>query len=77
MNGKLLTLSSTLEIGHLQPLPCAVCAPQGQWRLMSMMHAEHARHEDLVIFKTYNEYFPGVAKPYNDDHEHHHESLRK
>ncbi len=41
------------------------------------MHHEHSRHEDLVIFKTYNDYFPAVAKPYNDDHESHHDLIHK
>eukprot|EP00955_Chlamydomonas_euryale_P000243 2855-Chlamydomonas_euryale.AAC.1 len=42
------------------------------WRLMALCHEEHARHEDLAIFKTYNDFFPGVAGPWNQEHEDHH-----
>lgn len=41
--------------------------------LMEVRHGEHSRHEDLVIFRTYDELFPGVAKPSCDEHEAHHE----
>ena len=29
---------------------------------------EHSKHEDQVIFKTFNDFFPEHAKQYNDDH---------
>jgi len=34
----------------------------------TVVHEEHAKHEDLVIFKTFNDYFPDHAKTWNDDH---------
>uniref|UniRef100_A0A7S2I7X6 Glutaredoxin domain-containing protein n=1 Tax=Helicotheca tamesis TaxID=374047 RepID=A0A7S2I7X6_9STRA len=34
----------------------------------SIVHEEHARHEDEVIFKTFNDYFHEHARKYNDDH---------
>jgi len=30
---------------------------------------EHARHEDEIIFKLFNDFFAGHAKKWNDDHE--------
>lgn len=33
-----------------------------------IVHAEHAKHEDEVIFKIFNDYFNAHAKAYNDDH---------
>mmetsp|Transcript_24281 Transcript_24281/g.32351 ORF Transcript_24281/g.32351 Transcript_24281/m.32351 type:complete len:987 (+) Transcript_24281:202-3162(+) len=34
----------------------------------SIVHEEHAKHEDEVIFKTFNDYFHEHALKYNDDH---------
>ncbi|KAG1668505.1 hypothetical protein FOA52_012099 [Chlamydomonas sp. UWO 241] len=45
------------------------------WRTMSLAHTEHAKHEDLAIFKTYNEFFPGVATQWNEEHEAHHKII--
>ena len=42
-----------------------------------MLHAEHARHEDEVIFKTFNDYFSEHAQKYNDDHEEDHEKVAR
>jgi len=47
------------------------------WRLMALCHEEHARHEDLAIFKTYNDFFPGVAGPWNQEHEDHHKVMQQ
>ena len=47
------------------------------WRLFHLCHEEHSRHEDQAIFKTYNEFFPGITQQYNDDHDGHHELLEK
>lgn len=33
------------------------------------VHKEHAKHEDTVIFKTFNDFFPGHGKEYTEDHE--------
>lgn len=35
-----------------------------------MLHEEHSRHEDEVIFKAFNDLFPEQGKKWNDDHEH-------
>ncbi len=32
------------------------------WRLLGLAHEEHAKHEDVAIFKTYPDFLPGVAK---------------
>ena len=45
------------------------------WRLFHLSHEEHSRHEDLAIFKAYDEIFPGVTKQFNDDHDGHHDLL--
>lgn len=41
------------------------------------MHDEHSKHEDLVIFKTFNDYFPEHATKWNTDHEEHHTKFHK
>ena len=33
-----------------------------------ILHEEHAKHEDKIIFKTFNDYFPEHARKYNEDH---------
>lgn len=33
-----------------------------------ILHEEHAKHEDEVIFKTFNDFFHDFAKTWNDDH---------
>jgi tellurite resistance protein TehA-like permease/hemerythrin-like domain-containing protein len=33
-----------------------------------ILHEEHSKHEDEVIFKTFNDYFADHAKKYNEDH---------
>eukprot|EP00523_Entomoneis_sp_CCMP467_P011515 CAMPEP_0168717948 /NCGR_PEP_ID=MMETSP0724-20121128/261_1 /TAXON_ID=265536 /ORGANISM="Amphiprora sp., Strain CCMP467" /LENGTH=1003 /DNA_ID=CAMNT_0008764437 /DNA_START=689 /DNA_END=3700 /DNA_ORIENTATION=+ len=33
------------------------------------VHQEHSKHEDKVIFKTFNDLFPGHCKEYFQDHE--------
>ena len=38
---------------------------------------KHAKHEDEVIFKTFNDYFDKHARKYNDDHEEDRELLEK
>ncbi|KAG1678390.1 hypothetical protein FOA52_015157 [Chlamydomonas sp. UWO 241] len=45
------------------------------WRTLSLAHTEHAKHEDLAIFKTYNEFFPGVVTQWNEEHEEHHKMI--
>lgn len=41
------------------------------------LHEEHAKHEDEVIFKTFNDYFPDHAKKWNDDHAEDHKKLHQ
>lgn len=33
-----------------------------------IVHEEHSKHEDEVIFKIFNDYFPEQAREWNDDH---------
>jgi tellurite resistance protein TehA-like permease len=41
-----------------------------------ILHEEHAKHEDQVIFKTFNDFFPQHARKYNDDHAEDHKKLK-
>mmetsp|Transcript_1346 Transcript_1346/g.1855 ORF Transcript_1346/g.1855 Transcript_1346/m.1855 type:complete len:452 (-) Transcript_1346:265-1620(-) len=41
------------------------------------VHEEHAKHEDHVIFKVFNDYFNAHAKVYNDDHADDHRKLEE
>ena len=40
-----------------------------------IVHEEHAKHEDEVIFKTFNDYFSDHARKWNDDHTEDHEKM--
>ena len=42
-----------------------------------VLHEEHAKHEDEVIFKTFNDFFPEHARKYNDDHTEDHQKLQE
>lgn len=33
-----------------------------------IVHEEHAKHEDLVVFKTFHDYFPKHTRRYYEDH---------
>lgn len=35
----------------------------------SILHEEHSKHEDEVIFKVFNDWFHDHAKQFNDDHD--------
>lgn len=43
----------------------------------SILHDEHSKHEDEIIFKTFNDWFHDHAKKYNDDHEDYHRTFAK
>mmetsp|Transcript_19267 Transcript_19267/g.32174 ORF Transcript_19267/g.32174 Transcript_19267/m.32174 type:complete len:928 (-) Transcript_19267:1082-3865(-) len=43
----------------------------------AILHEEHAKHEDEVVFKQFNDMFHQHAKKYNDDHEEDRELLTK
>jgi hypothetical protein len=49
--------------------PGAAAGLASNWRLFQLMHAEHSRHEDDIIFKAYDDWFPGVAQVYHTEHE--------
>jgi hypothetical protein len=40
-----------------------------QWRMFKLAHDEHSKHEDAVIFKAFDDMFPGVAQQYHLEHE--------
>lgn len=43
----------------------------------SVVHEEHAKAEDKVIFKEFNDYFKDHAKKWNDDHSEDHQKMMK
>ncbi|CAB9507889.1 Glutaredoxin-C4 [Seminavis robusta] len=42
---------------------------------LCIVHDEHSKHEDQVIFKEFNDWFSKHAKKYNDDHEDFHAKI--
>jgi len=40
-----------------------------------ILHEEHSKHEDEVVFKRFNDFFDEHAKQWNDDHEEHRQRL--
>jgi len=42
-----------------------------------ILHQEHSKHEDEVIFKTFNDYFQDHCKKWNDDHSEDHQKLEE
>lgn len=42
-----------------------------------ILHEEHAKHEDQVIFKTFNDFFHDHARQWNDDHTEDHKKLEE
>jgi len=38
------------------------------YRQFAVLHEEHAKHEEQVIFKAFNDFFHGHAQQWNDDH---------
>jgi tellurite resistance protein TehA-like permease/glutaredoxin len=42
---------------------------------LRIVHDEHSKHEDEVIFKEFNDWFSRHAKQYNDDHEDFHAKI--
>ena len=42
-----------------------------EWNVVSLVHEEHARHEDEVIYKEANTLFPGFTHVADDDHKQH------
>lgn len=48
-----------------------------RWRLFKLMHDEHSKHEDTIIFKAFDDFFPGTAQPYHDEHEEGHRTIHR
>jgi len=42
-----------------------------------ILHEEHSKHEDTVIFKLFNDLFPEHCLKYNDEHEEDHKQLAR
>lgn len=43
----------------------------------NILHEEHSKHEDQVIFKVFNDWFHDHAKTFNTHHEHYHETMHE
>lgn len=57
--------------------PASVEAFAAQLRVFHLVHTEHSRHEDTVIFPVMNAWFPNRAGLQSLEHVEHHEvSLR-
>lgn len=44
---------------------------------LCIVHDEHSKHEDEVIFKEFNDWFAKHAKKYNEDHEDFHAKIKQ
>lgn len=64
---RLLEVAEEVAKGDTAPSTLAVLSER--WRLFNLMFCEHSKHEDEIIFKTFDSFFPGSATPYNQEHE--------
>ncbi|KAA8499144.1 S-type anion channel SLAH3 [Porphyridium purpureum] len=53
----------------------SVVALMEQWRCVNVIHDEHSKAEDKVIFKEFNDWFPAVAQRWNMDHDDDHKVI--
>ncbi|PNH09480.1 Glutaredoxin-C6 [Tetrabaena socialis] len=60
---KLLGLAKNVEGDE-----SALGSLRATWEGVHLMHEEHGRHEDEVIFKAYNEFFPRLTKDADEQH---------
>lgn len=51
-----------------RPAPAVAADFARQFRRFAAAHTWHAAHEEQVLFKTFEDYFPGVAQKYSADH---------
>jgi tellurite resistance protein TehA-like permease len=67
--GALPRLLAALEaLDPARPAPALAADFARQFRRFAAAHRWHAAHEETVLFKTFDDYFPGVASKYNGDH---------
>merc|ERR1719231_970024 len=48
-----------------------------EWNIMVIVHEQHAKHEDDVIFKEAKTLFPGFTDIADEQHEEHEEMIEK
>lgn len=53
----------------------AVAKFESLWKEFSVLHHEHSKHEDNVLFKEYAGWFPGIADLAEKQHADHHQSM--
>ncbi len=51
-----------------RPAPSVAADFARQFRQFAAAHTWHAAHEEQVLFKVFEDYFPGVARKYSADH---------
>ncbi len=54
-------------------LPASISAFSAQFKVFHLVHTEHSRHEDTVIFPVMNAWFPNRAGQQTLEHAQHHE----
>ncbi|KXZ47349.1 hypothetical protein GPECTOR_36g72 [Gonium pectorale] len=59
-------LAEAKDCGHNE---ASLASLRATWAAVSMAHLEHGRHEDDVIFKTYNEFFPALTHEADVQHQ--------
>ena len=59
--------------GMTPAFPASVDAFATQFRVFHLIHTEHSRHEDTVIFPVMNAWFPNRAGQQTFEHVEHHE----
>jgi tellurite resistance protein TehA-like permease len=72
---KLQSLLSELEVSSSSPETLGLFA--AHYQRFFVVHEEHAKHEDEVIFKIFNDFFKDHAKHWNADHEEDHAKMEK
>jgi hemerythrin-like domain-containing protein len=76
--GNMSTLRKSLDVLDLKNKnPSDLNLFAAHLNRFNILHDEHSKHEDEVIFKTFNDWFHDHAKKFNSDHEHYHETMHQ
>lgn len=59
--------------GMAPAFPASIEAFAAQFRVFTLVHTEHSRHEDTVIFPVMNAWYPNRAGLQTAEHVEHHE----
>lgn len=81
IRGNMETMRSALDTLDLNDTSDAAKDALGlfaaHFNRLCIVHDEHSKHEDEVIFKEFNDWFSEHAKKYNDDHEDFHAKINQ